>query len=379
MSISSHAFQGLAADDDGDQTPLVIPLVDFNHVGNRDRAGGRSFFDFNLLALSRRGGTDTRRISIHPRWQRPYVSDFGDVYNLVMGLNSELYHVNSLARSGNNPDYSGISYRAVPYLSLDWRRPMVKKGSVISQTIEPIASVVLRPYGGNSQKIPNEDSTELEFDETNLFSNNRFTGIDRLEGGPRINYGIKAGFTGSNSGKSSFFVGQSFRLKADDTFAEGSGLEDNLSDLVGKVQISPGPHFDLLYRSRFSSSNFSPRRNEAQFTVGAPALRLTGSYVFLERQEDSEFAGREEVNLSVSSQINRFWRSNLSAVRDMDASEMRSFGLNLTYENECVVFSTNITRTFFEDRDIKPTDAINFQVTLKTIGEIKTGFSQFGF
>jgi len=378
LSVSSHTFQGLAADDDSDTTPVVLPLVDFNHFGRRDRFGGRSQFDFNLLALTRANGTDTRRLSIHPRWQRPYVSSFGDVYNLTLGLNAEAYHVNSLARSGNETEFSGFSHRAVPYASLNWRRPLVKRSAAISQTIEPIASVVIRPYGGNSPNIPNEDSTELEFDETNLFSDNRFTGIDRLEGGPRINYGINWSVTGANGGRSTFFLGQSYRLKSDDTFAEGSGLEDNLSDLVSKVEISPGSHFNLLYRTRFSSDNFSPKRNEAAVSAGIPAFRLTGKYVFLERQEGSEFAGREEANLTATSQINRFWRSSLSTVRDMDASEMRSLGLSLTYENECVVFSSNLTRTFFEDRDIKPTDAITFNLTLKTIGEVKTGFVRSG-
>ncbi|MDD9877034.1 MAG: hypothetical protein OXR84_06295 [Magnetovibrio sp.] len=37
-----------------------------------------------------------------------------------------------------------------------------------------------------------------------------------------------------------------------------------------------------------------------------------------------------------------------------------------------------MTRTFFEDRDLKPTDAITFHVTLKTIGEVQTGISRSG-
>ncbi len=37
--------------------------------------------------------------------------------------------------------------------------------------------------------IPNEDSLDFEFTDDNLFSLNRFPGIDRLEGGPRANVG----------------------------------------------------------------------------------------------------------------------------------------------------------------------------------------------
>ena len=255
---------------------------------------------------------------------------------------------------------------------------MIRRSENASQTIEPVTSLVLRPYGGNSDKIPNEDSAELEFDETNLFSDNRFTGIDRLEGGPRINYGLQWALTGDNGSRSSVFFGQSYRVKDDSTFGEGSGLEDNFSDLVGKAQFSLNSYLELLYRTRLAVDNLSANRNEAQFSAGVPAFSITGSYIFLDRQEEGEFAGREELNIISSTQLTREWKSTLRATRDLDSSEMRAAGMEVIYENECVVFRTSFNRTFYEDRDIKPTDSINFFLTLKTLGEVKTGFSKQG-
>ena len=252
---------------------------------------------------------------------------------------------------------------------------MVRHTGNVSQTIEPIASFTMRPYGGNPDKIPNEDSKDLEFDETNLFSENRFTGIDRLEGGPRINYGGKWTVTSDKAGRSSIFLGQSYRLKNDDTFLDGMGLEDQLSDIVGKVEISPGSYLNLLYRTRLST-DIDPKRNEAQFRLGVPAINIGGSYIFLNRQQDSEFPGREEINANLNTQLTRTWKSSLNGVRDLDTSELRSIGMNLIYENECVVFLTTINRAFFEDRDVKPTDSVSFFLTLKTIGEVNSGFSR---
>ena len=375
FSASTYTFQGLEESDTADQTPIVLPLLDFNHVGKRDGIGGRSLLDVNVLALTRAKGTDTRRMSFYPRWERPLITNFGDSVKTTLGLNSDFYQVNGLKRANEANSYNGFSYRTVPYAAIDWSRPMVKRAGGASQTVEPVASIVLRPYGGNSSKIPNEDSTELEFDETNLFLDNRFTGIDRLEGGPRINYGLKWALTGDIGNRSSVFFGQSYRLKDDATFGKGSGLEDNLSDLVGKVQFSPNSYLDLLYRTRLAANNLSANRNEAQFSATVPALSISGSYIFLTRQEEGEFPGREELNISASSQLTRVWKSLLSATRDLDADEMRTAGMDLVYENECVVFRSSLNRTFYQDRDIKPTDSINFILTLKTVGEVKTGFS----
>ena len=365
-------FQGLQEDDEQDKSPVIFPLVDFNHVGKRDRVGGRFIFDGNFLALTRAEGTDTRRLALHPRWERPFRGPFGDFYRFETGLNADLYHVNSLSRGSAKTDFDGFSHRLFPYTSLEWRLPLVKSESSIRQTVEPIASLAMAPNGGNSDKFPNEDSTDFEFDETNLFSFNRFSGIDRVEGGPRINYGLKWGIFGEQGGSSTVFIGQTYRFRTDSTFGPGSGLEDNLSDIVSSISISPGSHLNALYRTRFSSDNFSPNRNELTFSAGVPAARIAGSYVFLDRQADSEFSGREELSVSANTIIDKSWRASLNAVRDIASSEMRSIGLNAIYEDECVVLTSQVSRAFFRDRDIKPTDAITFHLILKTIGEVKS-------
>jgi len=376
FSANTYAFQGLEVDDNQDTIPLVLPLVDFNHVGERDRFGGTTNFDFNFLALTRNKGTDTRRLSMRSKWQRPLVGSLGDVYTLSFGMNTDLYHTNSLARNNGQTDFTGFSYRVVPEASLDWRMPFVKSKGAVSQTLEPVAAFTWSPYGGNPDDIPNEDSTELEFDDTNLFSTNRFSGLDRVEGGPRLAYGLKWGVFGSRGGSTSVFVGQSWRPKTDDTFASGSGLEDNFSDIVARVNVKPGEHLDLSYRTRFSANNLAPNRNEITMTAGVPALNVSTNYVFLDQQKESEFAGREELNYSMNSRINRFWRTGFNGVRDMATNEFRRAGLELIYEDECVKLTTSANRTFFEDRDIEPTDSITFRLLLKTLGEVQSGFSQ---
>lgn len=374
FSASALTFQGLQSDDNQDEIPFVLPLVDFNHVGNRDRFGGITNLDFNFLALTREEGTDTRRLSVHTKWQRPVVGKFGDFYNVSVGINADLYHTNSLLLDSGE-EYTGFSYRAIPEVALDWRMPFAKSEGPVSQILEPIAAFVWSPYGGNPDDIPNEDSIELEFDDTNLFSTNRYSGLDRVEAGPRLTYGLNWGIFGKGGGSTKVFAGQSWRPKEDSNYANGSGLESNFSDIVARVDIKPGNHLDLSYRTRFSPESFSPNRNEVKISTGIPAFKVNANYVFLDQQTESEFAGREELNYSISSTINRFWRAGFSGVRDMAANEFRTAGLSLVYEDECVTFTTNATRTFFEDRDIEPTDSITFRILLKTLGEVHSGLS----
>jgi LPS-assembly protein len=376
ISANAYAFQGLEQGDTFSTKALVAPLIDYNHVGMPDRLGGRTVLDFNLLALTRTGSNDTRRLSVRGGWEVPFFTRFGDAFKLSAKMLGDFYNVGQLPRSDAPEEFTGSSGRLLPELSLSWRHPIVRQQGSGHQVIEPIASVVLSPYGGNTGKIPNEDSIDFEFDDTNLIRSSRFSGLDRVESGPRINYGLKWDIYGRDGGSTGFLIGQSYRVRRDNTFAALSGLEDHFSDIVARVNVKPTKLVDLTYRTRISKENLSPARNEIQFTVGAPLFRAGVNYFFLDRQEDDEFSAREEISMNISSQLNRNWQTSASAVRDLSgAGQMRTANLNLSYENECCLISTNLSRTYFEDRDLEPTDSVTFRVTLKTLGAVQTGTS----
>lgn len=375
FSAEAMGFRGLQETDDSGQTPLVTPLLNFNHVGEADRIGGRTTLDFNTLVLTRTDGTDTRRISGHAGWELPILGPTGGIFTFSTALKADGYHTESLERNGKN-NFSGFSGRIHPEAALHMRYPMLRQSGNVYQLIEPIAAAIISPNGGNSDNIPNEESLSVEFDDTTLFSHNRYTGLDRVEGGARVSYGLKWGVFGTGGGKTTAFIGQSYRFKKDPGFGIGSGLEDHFSDYVANIHISPGSYLDVFYRTRISQDNFEFRRNEVQLNTGKPMLRFNANYLFFEEQENSELEGREEFNAGVSSQITKFWRANFSGTRDLTANGgLRRLAFGITYEDECLVFETLGRREFFQDRDLEPTDSINFRVVLKTLGELGTGIN----
>ena len=369
-----YYFQGLRTTDDQQVIPIVAPKLDYNFVGEPKKSGGRATLDMNLQALTRDIGADSRRLSVTAGWQQPYLGRLGDIWTLRGTVQSDLYHINEVSVPNRSDDASGFTGRIFPQASLEWRYPWVRTAGRTRQLIEPIASIVVAPNGGNPDDVPNEDSRVFEFDDTNLFKPSRFPGTDKVEGGQRLNYGIRLGNYGIGGGASTAFIGQSFRLRRDSLFDSESGLANNLSDIVGRVDVSPGSYLDLIYRFRIDASDLQPRRNELRVGAGPDAFRLDLDYVFFDPVgEDSEFSGREEVFARLSSKFAKYWSASVDTRRDLTSggAGVLSYGASLGYADECIIADLNFVRTFTRDRDIPPTDAVFLRVTLKNLGQLQ--------
>ena len=352
-------------------TPLVAPMLDFNHVGTPTAFGGRFDLDANFLSIYRADAADTQRASLKFGYEIPFVADAGHITTFRTTLQSDLYFVQ---QADNSAEEDGFTGRLFPQVTVDWRYPFVRSAGRTRQAIEPIAALVVAPNGSNPAAIPSEDSVVVEIDDTNILSPDRFPGIDRVESGQKIIYGVKLGVFGDGDGRTTAFFGQSYRIHADDDLANEVGIERHLSDLVGRVEVRPNKYLNLLYRFRSASDSLDFKRNEVGFSLGPNALRLSGNYLFIEGDSsEAGFGDREELSFVVRSQIDDNWSVGMQSQRDLGENGGTLFaGVSLTYEDECFKFTTDARRRFTRDADFEPSDDILFRLTFKHLGTVTT-------
>ena len=377
IAVNNYLFQGLRSGDDNDKAPIIFPMLDYNFISEPDKRGATYNLDANVLVLNRIEGRRSRRAAVRAAWELPHTSPIGDVYKLTASLQGSTYWVegfnpesgNEVAPKGNGKgDF--ITGHIFPQLALQWSYPWVNDNADFSQVFEPVAQVVAAPDFDVPDEVPNEDSQEFQFDDTNLFALNRFAGLDRVDPGSRIDYGLRWSALSPTLGQSSAFFGQSYRLEEEQDFGSNSGLEDNLSDVVGRVQFNPLQYFDLLYRVRLDKDDLTPRRNELNAILGPPALQFSLNYLDLSDESDQgEFKSREELQISVRSRLSEYWSAFTSHQRDLEGDQSLSTRAGVTYGDECFFVEAVAARSFFKDRDIKPEDSIFFRVILKHLGE----------
>jgi len=385
------SFQGLRDDDNNNEVPVVAPKLDYYYVSGIDSLGGRTNIHFDTAAFTREDGGDNQRISTRADWELPFVGAVGDVFKVSAALWGDAYNSSNIRRSPDNDRYTGTSGRLFPQAGVEWRMPFVRDGESVQQIVEPIVEGIIAPNFGNPSSIPNEDSQDFEYDESNVFGFQRFAGLDRVEQGPRFNYGLNWSFFDNEEGRASFFAGQTYRFYKDHDFPNGSGLESNLSNVVTSIDISPQQYFDLTYRNRIDVSNGEVRRHELGSNIGTPALNTSVRYVFFDKQESDENSDdegedeegivtqdRQELDFAINAQLTRMWRARIRGIRDLEANSQRSIGLTLSYEDECLLFSVGYRRRNFDDRDLEASDAIFFRVTFKTIGGFGAGIQEQG-
>jgi LPS-assembly protein len=379
--LETRFFQGLATSQDSSKLPFVLPYGIYDYVGEPDALGGRLGVRADAFNLTRDEGTNTQRGRLSLNWDRPFVGALGDLWTVTLHMDSAVYHATKFNEQPNYGAYGTVnSEQALPTAAVMLRWPFARDaGSWGTQVIEPMAQLIIAPNASsylNNTRIPNEDSLDLDFTDANLFALNRFAGIDRLEGGPRANLALHGAWY-SPAGTFDALVGEGFRLRRDDAFPVGSGLENTQTDIVSHVSWTPSSFFDVTSRQRFDHSDFRLRYADALATVGTDTLRVFSGYIYSWNSPYGLYDNppgtpvaimpRNEVTAGASTHLAGLKLSGYLR-QDVALDKPVSAAADASWENSCFIFDVNFARRYTSLGGDHGATTILFQITFKTVG-----------
>ena len=381
-TIRSYQFQDLRVGNP--QVAPSVPLAQYALVGEPGGTlGGRWSLDSGVVGVARGYGPESTRVSLEPGWSRELISGTGLVTTLTARARADVWkfadyrYVDLRTGDAVTDAHNGSVYRVFPQGQLKLAYPLARNGESAQQVIEPMVALTAAPHLSNKRNFPNEDSRDVELDDTSLFRLNRFVGQDRQEGGQRATYGVRAGFYGFNEGSGGIFVGQDRRLSSDQPFDPGTGLHRRGSDLVGHIDLSPAKWLYADYRVNTRGERAVPRRQTLTTSVGVPALTVSTGYHYDHDAADPNnltLLHREEyVSLGAKSQLSRYWSTSVGHTQAFRPDPgPRTTAAMLTYADECLIFQTILNADFTSQTGLGPSQTIYFRLVFKNLGGVSS-------
>jgi LPS-assembly protein len=264
----------------------------------------------------------------------------------------------------------GMLWRAAPSAVAEMRWPLIRTTRAAAHVIEPIAQVIYTASLGD--EVPNEDSQLPEFDETNLFSLNRFPGQDRFETGLRANLGINYTRHDPEGWSMGLTLGRVLRAEPEDDFAEGTGLAGGWSDYVGALSFDFDWGLGLVNRALFDDQ-LTFRRNELALAYNGAQGALRAAYVFLAEDDSNPILGPQpetnEFALDARYRVRPNWELRGHWRYDIATNENLRAGGGLTYGNECAEFDLSVSRRYTSTNNVPPSTSVAFSVRLAELGD----------
>jgi LPS-assembly protein len=277
----------------------------------------------------------------------------------------------------------------MPAVGVEYRYPFVDVESWGTQTIEPIAQLILRPNETEIGKFPNEDAQSVVFSDANLFSIDKFSGWDRVEGGGRVNAGLQYTAQFNKAGSVNVMFGQSYQIYGLNSYAATdlintgleSGLDKAVSDYVGRITYQPNQTFSFTARGRFSSGGYDPGtgQNVAAFTPERLEFEgranfdrwtlqlLYGDYA---PQPDIGFlTARQEILAGASVKLTQNWVLLGSIRYDLAVHQFDTTRVGVGYVDDCLLLALNYFTSYtYTGVTPTPNNTFMLQFSLRTLG-----------
>jgi LPS-assembly protein len=421
--FDARAIYYLSLTGNQSQVPVIAPVVDYSNVINHQVLGGEVSYKTNFTNLTRDSAvfdpittaantnglcsptsadplarTPTQcllrgmpgeytRLTAEAQWRRSFTDSAGEIWTPFASIRADAIN----ADISNQPGVSNFlpvgdtqAMRVMPTVGLEYRYPFINVQPWGTTTIEPIAQVIIRPNETYAGKLPNEDAQSMTFDTSNLFSVDKFSGYDRVEGGGRANAGVQATTQFDRGGSVNFMFGQSYQLFGMNSFAVAdvtntavdSGLATPKSDYVASLSYSPNRTYTFSTRARMDQATGEVQRFEAEGKANFDRWSVGLLYGDYAAQPELGYLTRREGLLGTGSlKVAANWVVTGAARWDLVANQINQYVVGAGYVDDCFVLAANyITSYSYVTTTAPPVlgHAFMLQIGLRTIANSST-------
>ena len=346
-------FENLQEVNQSDRYQFVLPHYEFSKkVFEKFNLG---YFNFTSIGDNILKNTNNLKSTIINDLN--YTSyNFYSKKGFVNNFNLSLKNLNTVAKND-------IEYRSSPQIKFtgitefNSKYPLININNKYKNILSPKLSFRYSPFDLNNYS---NDIKNINFD--NIFNLNRLGINDGYENGKSLTLGLnykKEDLENINK-YINFNIGSVIRDKHEKNLPITSTLGEKYSNFFGGFEVKWENTFDLDYK--FSINN---DLNDIEYNSIEVSFNKNNYFTKLNYLNEKGNLGNEnvyEANLGYNIDKNNIFKFNTRINKRINLTEY--YNLIYEYQNDCLSAGLEFKKTYYEDRDLKPSQDLMFTITI---------------
>ena len=272
--------------------------------------------------------------------------------------NNYEYLIKNFNSNNNNSSFKNGSFN---YLSgifqYNTKLPLKKESIKYNKILTPRATLKLAP--SHNKDIRNNDN---KLDMSNIYSINRLSGNDVVEGGASITYGAEYSINDKIESRTLFNLemANNFRFKDNDDLPKGNQINQKTSNLFSHLMFSPNEN--IISEYNVSLKNNLKESTYENFITTFKINNFITSFDYM--NENATSAKNSYLTNNTTYKLDEK-NSLIFATRENKSKNITEYyNLMYQYKNDCLAASIEYNKDFYSDTDLKADESIIFKITI---------------
>ena len=360
LETKIEAYEDLTEDTSSDKYEYIFPSYEFskriksNYNGDYEIISKGNYKNYNTNIFEKVLINDLK-FSSNPKITQ---SGFVNKFNLLLkNITSEGDNSSTYKNKFSSENYGSIFY--------DMSFPLKKEGKFFDNFFTAKGSLMYSPNSNKDLK-----TLDRKIDINNIFTQNRLSLDDTVEGGQSLTLGGEYNLKGKRDGNDILKAGLATVLRDNEelNLPTKSTLNNKGSDFIGSLVFEPNKNLKLDYNfsmdSDFKSSNFNLLKTDVSVN------KFVTSFEFL--QEDDEVGSESYLSNETSYNFNNQYSLKYRTRRNKKTDFTEFYNLIYEYKNDCLTASIQYNKDYYSDNELKPTEEIFFSISIVPLATLNT-------
>jgi len=334
-----------------DRYQLVLPYYNFSSTFYNN-----NFFNIEFLSNGNNDFSETNKLK--SIINNDFILNSKDYFsNIGFKNNFNIYfkNLNSVAKNTDNFK-SSPEIELMSLINFETSLPLIKLNEDFTNIFTPKASLRINP--GDMKDLSSE-TRNINTD--NIFSINRLGLSDTLESGKSLTLGFNYKMESTADINKYFDLNLAgvLRDESEKNFPGSNSLDQTSSNLFGSTSYNLSEFINLNYD--FSIDNDFKKFEQNSLGLDLKFDNITTNFNF------SEYTGKlgstNYLENSTSIKFNEENSLNFNTRRNRKINFTEYYDLVYKYKNDCLVAGIKYKKSYYQDRDLKPTEDFLLTIT----------------